>query len=553
VPPPPVTVTFLGGLGEIGRNMAAVEVDGRIAVVDVGVSFPTDDYPGVDLVLPDWGFLRSRANDVEAVFLTHGHMDHIGALPYFLDDFPDVTVLGTRLTIAFVRAVLEEHPQHEGARLAEISPGDVIHHDPFEVEVVQCNHSIPDSVALAFRTPHGLILHSGDFKLDQTPIDGRITDLAHLSRLGDEGVTLLLADSTNADVPGHIPTERIVGSAIVDAMEGVDGLVVVASFASHVHRVQQVVDAALQVGRRPVFVGRSMERNMALAAELGELDIDSASIVDIADVSGHDRSDLVVVCTGSQGEPFSALSLMAAGEHRDIEVGEGDLIILASSLIPGNEKAVFRSINGLVRRGARVLHKDIAPVHVSGHAAREDLVLYHNVVQPQHVAPIHGESRHLVAHRDIAVETGCSPDNVFVCEDGDTLRVEGAEVRRGSRVASGHVLLDGLLADVGPAILRDRRRLGEEGICICVVLVDTQAGEVVGDPLVVQRGVIHEETAEAFVDGVHKALLEELASLKTERLRDTDAVARHVTQAVGTYWRAHTGRRPVIIPLVLDV
>ncbi|HEX2026499.1 MAG TPA: ribonuclease J [Nitriliruptorales bacterium] len=550
--PPAVVVTFLGGLGEIGRNMAAIEIDGRIAVIDVGVTFPSDDHPGVDLILPDWATLRERADDVTAVFLTHGHMDHIGALPYFLDDFPDVTVYGTRLTLAFVRALLEEHPQHAGARLEEFRVGDTVHDGPFQVEVVQANHSIPDSCALAFHTPHGLVLHSGDFKLDQTPIDGRVTDLAHLSRLGDQGVTLLLADSTNADQPGHIPTERAVGPAIREAMAGAAGLVVVASFASHVHRIQQVLDAAEAVGRRPVFVGRSMARNMAIAAELGELIFDQSGTVALEDIDEYDRSELVVICTGSQGEPYSALSLMASGDHRQIEVGAGDVVILASSLIPGNEKAVFRSINGLVRRGARVIHSGVAPVHVSGHAAREDLILYHNVVQPRFFTPVHGEFRQLAAHADVAVATGCPHDNVLVCEDGDRLVVVHGRVDRGEPVMAGQVLIDGLLADVGPAVLRDRRRLGEEGICVCVVTVDPHRGSLVGEPTVVQKGVIYEGEAD-LLEGAQKAVLGELAGPAAGKFHDTQAIQRHVVQALGTYWRAQTGRRPVSIPLVVEV
>lgn len=552
-PGPPVRVTFLGGLGEIGRNMATIEVDGRIGVVDVGVTFPTDDHPGVDLILPDWGSLRDRADDVEAVFLTHGHMDHIGALGYFLKDFPGVPVYGTRLTLAFVEAQLEEHDLPEPADLREFRPEDIIHHGPFEIEVVQANHSIPDSTALAFRTPHGMIVHSGDFKLDQTPIDGRTTDLAHLSRLGDEGVTLLLADSTNADRPGHIPTERTVGSAIQDAIDGIDGLVVVASFASHVHRIQQVLDAASAVGRRPVFVGRSMERNMPMAAELGELVYDPDAVVDLHDVGKYDRDDVIIICTGSQGEPYSALSLMAADDHKYVQVGDGDLVILASSLIPGNERAVFRSINGLVRRGARVLHNGIAPVHVSGHAAAEDLILYHNVVQPRHFVPVHGEYRHMVAHRDIAVRVGCPEDNVFVCEDGDSLIVENHQVRRGGEVYAGQVLLDGLMSDVGPAVLRDRRRIGEDGICICLIPIDPHRGKVVGDITLVQKGVIYGDEGDDILEGARRAVIKELGGPAAGKFHDKDAIERHVVQALGTYWGAETGRRPVNIPLVVEM
>ncbi len=550
---PPVVVSFFGGLGEIGRNMAAIEIEGRIAVIDAGVTFPSDDHPGVDLILPDWAELRARPDDVVAVFLTHGHEDHIGALPYFMADFPRAAIFGTRLTLAFVRAKLEEWPELAGVRLVEVAAGDLVEEGPFRVEIVQVAHSIPDCCALAFRTRHGLILHSGDFKLDQTPIDGRVTDLARLSRLGDEGVALLLADSTNADHPGHIPTERRVGPALQAAFEGVEGLVVVASFASHVHRVQQVLDAARAVRRRPVFVGRSMLRNMTLAAELGELDYDRSLEVALDEVDRFDRSELVVICTGSQGEPYSALSLMASGEHRQLDVGPGDLVVLASSLIPGNERAVFRSVNGLVRRGARVVHHGIAPVHVSGHAAREDLLLFHNVVQPHHVVPVHGEYRHLAAHRDIAVAAGCRTEDVIVCEDGDTVIVESGRVRRGEPILAGQVLIDGLLADVGPAVLRDRRRLGEEGICICLVTIDPHRGGLVGDPTVIQKGVVYGDAEELILDGAHKAVQAELGGPAARKLHDPSAIQRHVVQALGSYWRGQTGRRPIIIPLVVGV
>jgi len=550
---PPVTVSFLGGLGEIGRNMAAIEVDGELAVVDVGVLFPDTEHLGVDLILPDWSWLAKRADDVSAVFLTHGHLDHIGALPYLLRDIGAVPVYGTRLTVAFCEAILEEWPDVERPEFHVIEPGDTVEHHPFVVEAVQVAHSIPDGCAFAFRTPHGTIVHTGDFKLDQTPVDGLPTDLAHFARLGDDGVDLLLVDSTNADVPGHVPTELTVGASIRDELESADGLVVVASFASHVHRIQQVLDVAADAGRRPVFVGRSMVRNMAIAQELGYLDFDPATQVDPYDVERHERSELIVISTGSQGEPFSALSLMAAGEHKHLQVGEGDVVILASSLIPGNEQDVFRSINNLSRRGCRVVHKGIADVHVSGHANRDDLALFHNIVEPEYVIPVHGEHRHLRAQRDIAIATGCLPDHALVCEDGDTIVLESGRVRRGPSVPTSHVYIDGLLPDVGPALLRDRRRLGEDGICVCIVTIDTHAGEKAGDTIVTQKGVVFSESAEDIIEAARKAVDLELDGLDRAKFNDQTVIQRHTTQALGRFWRAETGRRPVILPVVLDV
>jgi ribonuclease J len=551
---PPVEVSFLGGLGEIGRNMATIEVDGRLAIVDVGVLFPDEEHLGVDLILPDWRWLLERVDDVDAVFLTHGHLDHIGALPYLLRDLDrPLTVHGTRLTIAFCEAILEEWPDLPTPDFVEVAPGDVFERDGYEVEVVQVSHSIPDGVAFGFRTPHGLIVHTGDFKLDQSPIDGLPTDLAHFARLGDEGVDLLLADSTGAEHPGHVPPERTVGTSIRQHIADAEGLVVVASFASHVHRIQQVLDAAKAVGRRPVFVGRSMVRNMAIAEELGYLDFDPELLVDPYEVDRYDRRELIVISTGSQGEPFSALSLMGAGEHRTLEVGEGDLVILASSLIPGNEQAVFRSINNLSRRGCKVVHGGIAPVHVSGHASRDELILFHNIVEPEFFVPVHGEHRHLRAHAGIARSTGALEDHVLICEDGDSVLLEDGRARRGEGVPTSHVYIDGLLDDVGPALLRDRRRLAEDGICVCIVTVDTHRREVAGDTIVTQKGVVFHEAADDILEAARKAVDRELDGLAAAKFEDLQAIQRHVVQALGRFWREHTGRRPFILPVVSEV
>jgi ribonuclease J len=556
----PVTVTFLGGLGEIGRNMAAIEVDGRLAIVDVGVLFPDAEHLGVDLILPDWGWLTERVDDIDAVFLTHGHLDHIGALPYLLRDLADVAdddwtlpVYGTRLTVAFVEAILEEWPDLPEPEFEVIEPGDVVEEGAFAVEAIQVSHSIPDGVAYAFRTPHGMIVHTGDFKLDQTPIDGLPTDLAHFARLGDEGVDLLLADSTGADVPGHVPTERTVGRNVREHIAQAEGLVVVASFASHVHRIQQVLDAAKAVGRRPVFVGRSMVRNMGIASDLDYLDFDPDTAVDPNKVDQYDRRELIVISTGSQGEPFSALSLMGAGDHKHLEVGEGDLVILASSLIPGNEQAVYRSINNLSRRGCKIVHKGVAPVHVSGHASREELILFHNIVEPEYVVPVHGEHRHLRAHGEIAETTGCLPEHVLICEDGDQVVLEDGRVTRGEGVPTSHVYIDGLLDDVGPALLRDRKRIGEDGICICIVAIDTHEGAKAGDTIVTQKGVVFHGTEEDILEGAKKAVDRELDGLGAVKFEDPQVIQRHVVQALGRFWRSETGRRPFILPVVQDL
>jgi len=549
---PPVRVSFLGGLGEIGRNMATVEVDGKIAMIDVGLIFPDAEHHGIDLILPDWAILRPRREDLHCIVITHGHEDHMGALPFFLREFPGVPIYSTRLTLGLIRAKLEEYPEID-ADLREVEAGERLETGPFDIEFVGVAHSIPDGLAVAFHTPHGTILHSGDFKLDQTPIDGKPTDLPHVSQLGDDGVTLLLADSTNADSPGHNRSERSIGKTLREVFRAATGRIVVTTFASHIHRVQQVIDAAVANERLVCFVGRSMLRNMPIARELGYLEYDESSVIEMADVERYPRDGVVIVCTGSQGEPYAALSLMAAGQHRQVSLAPGDTVVMASSVIPGNEHAIYNSINGLFRQGANVVHKGIADVHVSGHAAADELRFFHNVVRADAFIPVHGEYRHLVAHARIAVETGTDPDQVLICEDGDTVLLTDGVVTRGDSFEPGLVFVDGLgVGDIGNAVLRDREKLSSEGICVAVVTVD-QHSRLVGQPDVVQSGVIYEADAEQAV------LLQQAAKLLAEELyrhegRGDLAVMRRTTvQSLARFWREATGRRPVILPVLVEV
>lgn len=546
---PPVTVSFYGGLGEIGANMASVEIGGRLCVIDVGLTFPDAEHHGIDLILPDWQHLRARAGDVHCVVITHGHEDHMGALPFFLRDFPGVPIYSAKLSLGLIEAKLLEHPDAH-CELIEVEAGERLVTGPFDLEFVQVSHSIPDGLAVALHTDHGTILHTGDFKLDQTPIDGRVTDLPHLAQLGDAGVDLMLADSTNADVPGHVRSEREVGTTLKDVFAAADGRIVVTTFASHIHRVQQVISAAVAVGRKVCFIGRSMERNMPIARQLGYLDYDDADVVEIGDVDALAPEQVVLVCTGSQGEPYAALSLMAAGQHRNLRVGEGDTVVMASSVIPGNEAAISRSINGLVRQGATVVSSRDACVHVSGHAAAGELQLLHNIVRAKAVVPVHGEFRHLVAHARLAVATGAAPDQVFVCEDGDTVVLEDGRVRRGEPFRAGRVFVDGLgVGDVGNAVLRDRSKLSSEGVCIAVVALDAHS-RLVGTPEVVQEGLIYEAEHSHLLDLARKTLHDALAGTGDG---DPAVVRRTTSRVLGQFWRERVGRKPVIVTVLMEV
>jgi len=545
---------FLGGLGEIGRNMAALELGGKILLIDAGLSFPEEDMPGVDLVLPDFDYLRQRKDALLGVVLTHGHEDHIGALPYLLREF-ELEVYGTKLTLGLLARKFEEHGVSERATLHEVEPGDAeVTAGPFTMRFRRVSHSIPDGVAVAIDTPFGTILHSGDFKLDQTPLDGRTTDLQGLAEEARRGVHLFLSDSTNAEDPGSVPSERTVGPVLREIFRDVSGRIVTACFASHVHRVQQICDAARAVGRKVAFLGRSMNQNMATAGELGFLHLPPEDLVPLEAVSSMDPGSVVVVSTGSQGEPMSALSLMAARENKWVKLGPGDAVVLASSKIPGNETAINRTIDGLYRTGADVFHVPFYPVHVSGHGASEDLKSMLNLVRPRWFIPVHGEIRHLLHHARLAEDVGIPRERVLICEDGDVVDVLADSVAITGEVQAGVTYVDGLgIGDVGEAVLRDRRKLAGDGFAIVVFSVDRHSGAIVSPPEIVTRGFVYDEEAgEILEEGRHRVELT-LKETAQQGVSDPSVLKDHVRRTLGKYFFEVTKRKPVIVPVIMEV
>ncbi len=539
----------LGGLGEIGRNMTVFEYGGRLLIVDCGVLFPEDHQPGVDLILPDFDWIRDRLDQVEAVVLTHGHEDHIGAVPYLLREKPDLPILGSRLTLAFVEAKLREH--RIKPYTLEVKEGQIEQIGPFGLEFIAVNHSIPDALAVALRTPAGqLVLHTGDFKMDQLPLDGRITDLRAFARLGEEGVDLFLVDSTNAEVPGFVRTEREIEPTIDRVFSRAEKRIIVASFASHVHRIQQVLDIAHAHGRHAAFVGRSMVRNMGVARDLGYLKIPEGLVVTLDAIKELPDDKVVLVSTGSQGEPMAALSRMASNDHQ-IRLSEGDTVLLASSLIPGNENAVYRVINGLSKLGAHVIHKGNALVHVSGHAAAGELTYCYNIVRPRNVMPVHGEWRHLRANADLAVATGVPRENVILSEDGLVVDlVDGSATITGA-VPAGYVYVDGSsVGDVTESSLKDRRILGSEGFVSVLVVVDLGSGKVVAGPEIHARGFGEHD---AVFDDIRPKLTTALEDALREGTTDTHQLQQVVRRAVGSWVGGKLRRRPMIIPVVVEV
>ena len=543
-------VVFLGGLGEVGRNMFAVESSDRIVVVDCGLSFPNEEMLGVDLVLPDYTWVSERADRVEGVVLTHGHEDHVGALSWFLRDVP-VPVYGTSLTLGMARRRLDEFGVD--AELIEISEG-TREIGPFRFTFLAMSHSIPDALGLAVDTPDGRILYTGDFKLDETPVDGRTTDLATLRRLGDEGVDLMLSDSTNAETPGRTPSEAVVGPVLHRIFEEAEGRIVVACFASNLHRIQQVCEIAERFERKLAFVGRSMIANAEVGRELGHLKVRRDTIVPIEEIDKLPRDRTVVLCTGSQGEPLSALSLIAAGEHKSVKLQPRDTVILSASPIPGNESAVHRVLNGIYKAGAGVYHSGTAAVHVSGHAASEELAELVRTVRPRHFIPVHGEYRQLALHSRIAQANGIPEDCITIVEDGDVIELDDARVRRGEAVRAGMILVDGLgVGDVGPIVLRDRRVLAGDGVIICVVTIDGQNGEILAGPDLVSRGFVYEEESREFLDEAADRIADALAELEKDRVTDWSTIKKACRHALGEYVWKQTRRRPMILPIVMEV
>jgi ribonuclease J len=540
-------IVALGGLTEIGRNMTVFEYKSKLLIVDCGVLFPEDNQPGIDLILPDFSYIRDRLDDVIGIFLTHGHEDHIGAVPYLLRERGDIAIYGSALTLALITAKLKEHRITPLTR--EVKEGGTEDIGPFTLEFVAVNHSIPDALAVVINTEAGRVLATGDFKMDQLPLDGRITDLRTFARLGEQGVDLFMVDSTNADVPGFTPSEREIMPALNRVISSTKRRVIVASFSSHVHRVQQIIDVAAQHGRKVVFIGRSMVRNMKIAEDMGYLNVPADLVIDAKDLDQYD-DNVVLICTGSQGEPMAALSRMANGDHQ-IRVGEGDTVILASSLIPGNENSVFRIINELTRFGAKVVHKANAMVHVSGHAAAGELLYCYNIVKPKYVLPIHGEWRHLKANAELAIQSGVPRENTFIIDNGVVIDMLNHEAEVVGAIPVGFVFVDGQsIGDITESSLKDRRILGEEGFISCVVVIDSQSGKIVAGPDIHARG-FNEDAA--MFDEVKLRIEKALAAAVVDGINGTHQLSQIVRKTIGGWVGGEHRRKPMIVPVVIEV
>jgi ribonuclease J len=548
----PVRIYFLGGLGEIGRNCMVLEQDDKLMLIDCGLMFPDADMHGIDLVLPDFTFLRENADRIVGCVATHGHEDHVGGLQFLLRElsFP---IYGSMVTLGLARNRIEEAGLLKKAELITVRDGERINIGPFDVEFLPVTHSVPHAHAVIVHTPQGVIVHSGDFKLDLTPVDDRRTDLARLGELSKTvGIRLLMCDSTNAEEHGHAPSEKSVGAVLHQLFhEHRDRRIITASFASHIHRVQQIIEAAIDNGRKVCLMGRSMQKNIGLAIDLKLINVPASVFVDVEKVDDFAPEDICIISTGSQGEPMAALSLLSRGESRWFKVGERDTIILSSHAIPGNEGNVNRVIDGLVRAGAKVVHSGIADVHATGHAQADELKTYHSILQPEWFVPVHGEYRHMRAHAELAVVMGAAPDHVLQATDGDVLELSDDGLAFHSTVPAGYLFVDGIVGDVGHGVLRDRKVLAEEGVVVIVATVDSALHKVINGPEVITRGWVYAPEADALLDEAEAHIEKALVKALDDGISDVEGLERVVRKAAGKFVSDRTKRRPMIVPVVM--
>ena len=543
----------LGGLGEIGLNMTVYESGEDIIIVDCGLMFPEPSMLGIDLVIPDISYLRDRIDRIRGIFLTHGHEDHIGALPYVLQDM-NPPIIGTALTLGFVREKLKEYDMDTQVDLRIAKPRDTITLGAFTVELIRVTHSIVDGCGFAIRSPEGVVIHTGDFKLDQTPVDGELTDLSTLARYGEEGVLALLSDSTNIEREGFTLSERLVGEAFDEIFPLCPGRIIVAAFSSNIHRVQQVVDAAARCGRKVLLNGRSMLANVQIARELGYLEIPDSILMDLKELPRLPKEEVCMITTGSQGEPMSALTRIAMDDHKQIKLEKGDTVILSSRFIPGNEKTISDLINHLYRRGAEVYHEKVSEVHVSGHASQEELKLMINLVRPRFFVPIHGEYRHLVKHLHLARKVGIDEERCILAVNGDIISfAEGSGAITGA-AESGRVFVDGKgIGDVGEIVLKDRRHLSEDGMVVVIIAINQANGEIIYGPDIVSRGFVFEDESQEYLDETRKIVLDALAGVNLEVMADLNEVKMEVRRILRRFFNKTIERRPVILPLILEM
>ena len=548
-----IKVAALGGLNEVGKNMTVIEYKDEIIVIDAGLSFPEDEMLGVDIVIPDITYLMRNKDRIKGIFITHGHEDHIGALPYILKKL-NVPVYGSRLSISLIQVKLKEHKLNN-VKLNVVTPRQIIKLANMDIEFIKMNHSIPDAYSIAVHTDQGIIFHTGDFKVDLTPIDGDVMDMHRICELSQKGVLLMLADSTNVSKPGYSMSERTVGTGLDDLFrKGCDSRIIVATFASNIHRLQQIVNMAAKFGRKVAVSGRSMVNVVGVAKELGYLEIDDDMLIDLNDISKYQDNELVIITTGTQGEPMSALARMATAEHKKVEIRRGDLVIISAHPIPGNEKLISKVINFLFEKGAEVVYNDIADIHVSGHACQEELKLMHRLVRPKYFMPAHGEFRMLKRHAELAVELGMPENNVFVMQTGEVLELDKNSAGVTNRIPTGNVLVDGLgVGDVGNIVLRDRKHLSEDGLMIVVVTISKEDGKVLAGPDIISRGFVYVRESEDLMDGAKNVIKDVLVECEENNIKEWAYLKNNIKENLKEYLYQKTKRNPMILPIIMEV